>query len=116
MISMIRIAVISTLTIFILCLNVNGKPIFYPIYSALSLITVPLQSATESILGSAFESGQDYTKRIFNNSVPKVRDAVKSRASAPARLSVNKKTSGEPKEEILPDEREELDDLIKAHH
>ncbi len=114
MITVIKFIGICVLTVFILCLNVNGKPLFEPVYKVLSSISVPIQNATESLMASVFQSSQDYSKRIFNNSVPKVRDAVKSRASAPSRFTG--KASGEPKEEILLEEKEELDDLIKSHH
>jgi hypothetical protein len=89
---------------------VNGRPLFNPVYSALSHITIPVQNAASSLLAGAFDSTQTYSRKLFNNSVPKVRDAVKARASAPMRsLSV-------PAEVILTEEKEELDDLIKSHH
>lgn len=100
---------VCALTIFVLCMNVNGKPIFEPVYSVLSHITVPFQNVTGSLLTSALDSTQEYSRRLFHNSVPKMRDAVKSRASAPVRKS------GEPSEEILVEEKVELDELIKSH-
>lgn len=106
----LQIAGICALTIFVLCMNVNGKPIFTPVYSVLSHITIPFQNATGSLLSSALDSTQDYSRRLFNNSVPKMRDAVKSRASAPVRAA-----TGAPSEEILVEEKEELDELIKSH-
>lgn len=112
--AVLKIIGICVVTIFVLCLNVNGKPLFEPIYTVLSHISIPVQNATESLFASAFQSGQDYSKKLFNNSVPKVRDAVKSRASAPSR--VTGQVSGEPNEEILLEEKEELDNLIKSHH
>lgn len=104
-----KIVGICALTIFVLCMNVNGKPIFEPVYSVLSHLTVPFQNASESLLSSALTSAQDYSRRLFNNSVPKMRDAVKSRASGPVRKSAA------PSEEILVEEKEELDELIKSH-
>ncbi len=106
----LKIAGLCLLTTFILCMNVNGKPLFGPVYSVLSHITVPFQQMTGSLLSSAFDSTQNYSRKIFHNSVPKVKDAVKSQASAPVRKN------GEPSEEILKEEKEELDDLIKSHH
>ena len=100
---------ICALTIFVLCMNVNGRPIFEPVYSVLSHMTIPFQKATGSLLTSAFDSTQDYSRRLFNNSVPKMKDAVKSRSAAPIRKS------GEPSEQILVREKEELDELIKSH-
>lgn len=107
--TLITIAGVFTLTVLFLCVNIGGKPIFEPIYSVLSHVTVPVQNATVSLLGSAFNSTQDYSRKLFHNSVPKVKDAVKSRASAPVRAG------GEPSEVILVEEKEELDELIKSH-
>lgn len=107
--TIIRIIGISGLTIFILCMNVNGKPIFEPLYSIMSHVTVPFQNVSRSLLSSAFTSVQDYSRRLFQNSVPKVRDSVKSRVSAPSRKT------GAPSEEILAREKEQLDELIKSH-
>ncbi len=105
----LKIVAVCALTVFVLCLNVNGRPMFEPVYSVLSHITIPFQNVTGSVLASALTSTQDYSRRLFNNSVPKVRDAVKSRASGPVRKS------GEPSEEILVEEKVELDELIKSH-
>ena len=109
--SLLKAVAVCFLTIFVLCLNVNGKPIFEPVYSVLSHMTVPFQNGTESLLASVFSSTQDYSRKLFNNSVPKVKDAVKSRAAAPVR-----KSGGAPSEEILVEEKEELDELIKSHY
>lgn len=107
----LKVIGICFLTVFVLCLQINGRPIFEPVYSVLSHLTVPFQNGAESVIGSAFDSTQDYSRKIFNNSVPKVKDAVKSRASAPVRS-----TGGKPSEEILTEEKEELDELIKSHY
>ncbi len=112
--TVIKIVGICVVTVFVLCLNVNGKPLFEPVYTILSHISIPVQNATESLFASAFQSGQEYSQKLFHNSVPKVRDAVKSRASGPSRITGQ--VTGEPKEEILLEEKEELDDLIKSHH
>ncbi len=109
--ALIKIVGICVVTVFVLCLNVKGKPLFEPVYKILSHISIPVQNATRSLFASALQSGQEYSRKLFHNSVPKVRDAVKSRASAPSRTA-----GGEPKEEILVEEKEELDDLIKSHH
>ena len=101
---------VCSLTIFLLCLNVNGKPIFESVYSVLSHVTIPFQNVAESWVASAFESTQEYSRKIFQNSLPKVKDSVKSRLAAPAR------SSGRPAEEILVEEKEQLADLIKHHH
>lgn len=106
-----KIFVVVGLTLFVLCLNVNGKPLFEPVYSALSHLVLPLQKMAGSVLGGAANATRDYSQRLFNNSVPKLKDAVKSRASAPKRGA-----GGPPSETILVEEKEELDELIKSHH
>lgn len=108
--TLIQFAGVFFLTIFLLCLNVNGKPIFEPVYSVLSHLTIPFQNAVGSLASSAYESTEGYTRKLFNNSVPKIKDSVKSRASAPVRAGA------EPAEVILTEEKEELDELIKSHH
>lgn len=110
--TILKIFGLCFLTVFVLCLRVNGKPIFQPIYSVLSHITIPFQNMAGSLLSSAATSTQEYSQKIFNNSVPKMKDAVKSRVAAPLR----NRSKGEPKEDILLEEKEELDELIKSHH
>ena len=110
--TLLKIIGLCFLTVFVLCLNINGKPLFEPVYSVLSHVSIPFQNATASLLASAASSTQEYSRKLFNNSVPKVRDAVKSRAAAPSRDFVK----GTPSEEIMVEEKEELDDLIKSHH
>lgn len=112
--SLLKAVGICFLTIFVLCLTINGKPVFEPVYDVLSHLTIPFQKGAESVLASVFNSTQDYSRKLFNNSVPKVKDAVKSRASAPVRNSGAKKS--EPSEDILVEEKEELDELIKSHY
>jgi hypothetical protein len=110
--TILKIFGLCFLTVFGLCLNINGKPVFEPVYSALSHVTIPFQNATGSLLANAMKSTQEYSRKIFNNSVPKMKDAVKSRASAPTRNP----TKGVPSEVIMVEEKEELDDLIKSHY
>ena len=112
MTTILKVIGICFLTVFVLCLNINGKPLFEPVYSVLSHLSIPFQNATGSLLSSAMTSTQEYSQKIFNNSVPKMKDAVKSRNSAPSRNV----TKGEPSEVIMVEEKEELDDLIKSHH
>lgn len=111
MISLVKTLVVCFATVFVLCLTVNGKPIFDSVYSVLSHVTVPVQAAAMSVFSGAVDSTQEYSKKIFNNSVPKMKDAVKSRASAPKRTD-----AGAPSEVIHVEEKEELDDLIKSHY
>ncbi len=108
--TVLQLAGICVLTIFLLCLNVNGKPVFEPVYSVLSHITIPFQDAAGSLFASAFDSTQEYSRKLFNNSVPKVKDSVKSRLAAPVRAG------SEPAEVIHVEEKEELNELIKNHH
>lgn len=96
--------------LFFLSINVNGKPIFNSIYKVISPMTLSIQDVTEGFLKRSVSNTKDYSKKIFDNSVPKVRDSVKSKFSA------NQKNAMSTIEEKITDEdKEELDALIKNH-
>lgn len=84
-----------------LSITINEKPIFSYIYNFISPATKYAQDATESFFGRSVASTQTYSKKIFENSVPKVKGAAKSVA--------------EPAEKITEHEKAELDQLIKNH-
>ena len=103
---------IGILTAFLcfLSINVDGKPIFNSIYRVISPITLSAQEVTEAFLKRSVSNTKDYSKKIFDNSVPKVKDTVKSKFSA------HQKVIHLPVEEKITDgDREELDALIKNH-
>lgn len=96
--------------LFFLSINVDGKPIFDSIYKVISPLTISAQEMTEAFLKRSVSNTKDYSKKIFDNSVPKVKDSVKSKFSA------HQKVILQPSEEKISDEdKEELDALIKNH-
>lgn len=109
MISALKIFGLMIGTILMLSITVNNKPIFTYIYDVISPATKAGQSLVTNLFDKSLEGTQDYSKKLFDNSVPKVGDAVKSR------LSSQKKNVAEPAEKILDEEKAELDDLIKNH-
>jgi hypothetical protein len=101
--------ILSTFLCF-LSISVDGKPIFNSIYQVISPITMSAQEMTENFLERSVSNTKIYSKKIFDNSVPKVKDSVKSKFSAQqklAPLTIEEKISDEDKEE--------LDALIKNH-
>lgn len=95
--------------VFLLSIEVGNKPLFNHIYGFISPVTKSVQDATQDTLNKSMDQTQAYTKKLFNNSVPKFKDTVKSK------LSSNKKLGAEPAETITHKEKKELDQLIKNH-
>lgn len=96
-------------TVLFLSIEVGNKPIFGHIYKMISPATKGAQEATEGFFNRSMNKTEKYSKKLFDNSIPKVNDSVKSKMS-----SVKKKTT-EPLEDITEREKEQLDDLIKTH-
>jgi hypothetical protein len=92
-----------------LSINIKQKPIFSYIYEVISPATKAAQNATEDFFSKSLSSTKTYSKKLFDNSVPKVRDSVKSKMSA------TQKTVSEPLEKITDIDKRELDQLIKNH-
>lgn len=111
MFSFLRALIICSLFFCFLSVTVNGTPIFNHIYSVTSHLSIPVQKLTSSIFSKAADSTTEYSKKLFDNSVPRLKDSVKSKSSAPSRW----KGGGEPEEVIRNDEKKELEDLIKKH-
>jgi len=111
MFSFLRALIICTLFFCFLSVTVNGTPIFNHIYTLTSHLSVPVQKLTTSVFSQAADSTTQYSKKLFDNSVPRLKDSVKSKSSAPSRW----KAGGEPEEVIRNDEKKELEDLIKRH-
>ena len=104
-------SIFGLLVVFLVMLSVeiSGKPIFSHIYGVISPATKSAQNATQKFFSKSVDSTQTYSKKLFNNSEPRVRDAVKSK------LSSTKKMVSEPAEKITDEEKKELDQLIKNH-
>ena len=112
MTSLIRTLVICVGFYLFLSVTINKKTIFSHVYSVTSHLTVPTQELTVSLFNKASVSTTAYTKRLFDNSVPKIKDSVRSKAAAPTRGSA---AGTAPEETILVEEKEQLDALIKSH-
>lgn len=91
-------------------ITVNNRPIFSHVYEFISPATKFAQNKTEEFFAQSFQNTQSYSRKIFENSVPKVKDSVESKLS-----STLKKAAGEPQEKITTKDKEELDQLIKNH-
>jgi hypothetical protein len=103
--------------VLLLSITINDKTIFTHIYAVISPGTKGAQKVTESFVDSAVVTTKKYSKKIFDNSVPKVKskmknakDAVSANLSAPVRLEQ------EPLDDIKNEEKEELDELIKTQN
>jgi hypothetical protein len=92
-----------------LSITYKDKPFFNYVYDVISPATKYVQSATVGFFHRSVSNTQTYSKKLFDNSVPKMKDSVGSKFSAP------KRTAGEPEEAITTDDKEELDALIKNH-
>lgn len=95
-----------------LSITVKNKTIFAHVYSATSTISIPTQNLTVSLFNKASVATTAYTKKLFDNSVPKIKDSVKTKSAATLR---NNGKFSAPEETILVEEKEQLDDLIKSH-
>jgi hypothetical protein len=96
------------LTILTLSINVKNRPLFSHIYKVISPLTTKAQNVTEDFLGDSVKRTNNYSKKIFENSIPKLKDSVKSGMSSTKRKL--------PLEDIPEVEKEELDELIKSHY
>jgi Pyruvate/2-oxoacid:ferredoxin oxidoreductase gamma subunit len=108
--TIIKVTGLLILLVLVLSIDISGKPLFSYIYKTISPTTKLVQKKAAVILDDSIQSTKTYTQQIFDNSVPKFKDSVKSKLS-----SIKKKTPNEPAENITEDEKEELNDLIKNH-
>ncbi len=104
--SIISTTVLLTGFLLFLSLEIGNKPIFSYLHTIVSPITRSAQNAAESFFSRSIDNTHDYTRKIFDNSVPKVKDSVKSKLSS-------QKKHQEPLEDISHKEKKELDGLIK---
>lgn len=106
----IRTTITAIALLLFLSITINKKPIFNHVYGVISPLTTTLQNGTENMVSSSLNSLQDYAKKLFDNSRPKVRDQVGTKAAAPKRH-----VPGAPLEKITQEDKEALDSLIKNH-
>jgi hypothetical protein len=102
----LRVFGIFVATILFLSIEIGREPIFGHIYNVISPATKGAQKVAENFFGSSVDKTQDFSKKLFENSVPKVKDSVKSKMSA---------IKNQPLEDITTEEKQELDELIKSH-
>lgn len=107
MINFLKVLGLSLCLILVLSITIKRRTLFSYVYGVISPMTTTVQSATEQFLASSYKTTQDYTKRIFHNSLPRIQDTVKNNLSAPVRSSV------EPEEDITASEKQDLDSLIR---
>lgn len=90
-----------------LSITIYDKPIFSYIYDVISPATTYSQDLTAKLLNKSVILAQKYSKKLFDNSVPRMRDSVDSKLSAHLKSSVRQE------EEIDQKDSAQLDDLIK---
>lgn len=96
--------------ILFLSITVKNKPIFNHIYSVISPMTTSAQKATEGFFSRSVTSTHSYSKKLFDNSDPRLGDAVKTK------MSGLRKNVADPAEDISEREKQQLDQLIKTHY
>jgi hypothetical protein len=96
--------------LLVMSITIKDRPLFTYVYEFISPATEYAQDATEEFFERSVTSTQSYSKKIFDNSVPKVKDSVKSKLASRAKTEI-----AEPAERIMEEEKEELDELIKNH-
>lgn len=93
-----------------LCITIDDKPIFTYIYNSISPVTTSCQELVEGFFNRSIAGTKSYSRKIFDNSVPKIKDSVKSKLS-----SQLKNQDNVIEEKITEEDRSELDALIKNH-
>ncbi len=93
--------------ILVLSITVKTQTIFDHIYGVISPATMAAQDAVEKLLSKSMESTSIYTKKLFDNSVPKVKDSIQSKASS-------LKKSDAPSENVTEEDQRQLDQLIRT--
>jgi len=106
----IKVAILLVVFTFILSFEVGNKPLFGHLYEYVAPASKLAQKKTTGFLEDSFETTKDYSKKLFDNSVPKFKDSVKSKLSSRGKVK-----GGEPAEKITEEEKSQLNDLIKNH-
>lgn len=107
--TMLQIFGMFVFSVLFLSVEVKNQTIFEYIYDVISPMTQSAQNITESFFDRSVNKTQHYSKKLFDNSVPKFRDSVKSKMSGVDKIK------GKPLEELTIKDKEELDELIKTH-
>jgi hypothetical protein len=105
----LRIFGIFVATLLFLSIEIGDKPIFGHIYKLISPATRDAQKLAESFFDSSVDQTNNYSKKLFENSSPRLRDSVKSK------MSSIKNHQGRPQEDLTVQDKNELDALIKSN-
>lgn len=108
--SAIKVTVLLFVFVFILSIDVGNRTLFSHLYELVSPATKFAQKKTKGFLEESLSTTKDYSKRLFDNSVPRLKDSVKSKLSSQGKIK-----GGEPAEKITEKEKSQLNDLIKNH-
>ena len=107
--SLLRFIGTTVFLLVVLSITIKDETIFDHIYGVISPATKSAQKITESFVAKSFESTEEYGRKIFDNSVPKLKDSVKSK------LSANKRKLSAPLDDIPVEDKQQLERLIKSH-
>ncbi len=108
--AVIKLCGISLGLILILSITFRDRTLFSHIYELTSPVTIYAQESVEEFFTRSITGTQDYSRKIFDNSVPKLRDSVKSKLSASTQIDTSV-----PQDKISDEDKEVLDQLIKNH-
>lgn len=106
----IKVSILLVTFVFILSFEFGNRTLFSHLYEYVSPASKMAQKKTSGFIEKSLATTKDYSKKLFDNSVPKFKDSVKSQLS-----SRGKVRGGEPAEKITEDEKSQLNDLIKNH-
>jgi hypothetical protein len=98
------------LFIFIFSLTVNDKPIFNYFYEIVSPLTKLSQNAAKNFLKNSVSITENYSKKLFDNSVPKIKASARSSI-----LEDRMNKTNPPSENITDQEKSQLNELIKNY-
>lgn len=111
MITLVKTTFLLIGFLLFLSVTINEKPIFSYIYKVISPVTTSSQKAISSFFSQSVDNTEKYSKKLFDNSVPRLKDRVGSKMSS----NLKNAPVTEPQEKILDSEKRELDQLIKNH-
>ncbi len=104
----IKLTMLLFIFTFILSFEVGNKPLFSHLYEMVSPASKYAQKKTTVFLEESVSATKNYSRKLFDNSVPKLKDSVKSKLSSQGKIR-----GGDPAEKITEDEKNQLNDLIK---
>jgi hypothetical protein len=106
MIKTFKFLLFACLLIFALSWKYEGKTLFSYAYKYTSELSKPTQEVATEYYNKGLYSTRKISRDLFENSVPKIKDSVKSKLSS-------KKISNEEKEEINEEDKKKLENLLE---